>query len=161
MVTITRADFSDPQLRTFLEAHLADLAPTAPPESRHALDYASLQRPGTRVWTALMGDQLAGTIALTHVEPWHEELKSMRTDPLMRGRGIGARLLTSALDDARARGIRRVSLETGSMEFFEAARHLYARTGFVVTEPFGDYAEDPNSVYMTVELAEEHVGGRR
>nr|WP_105567854.1 GNAT family N-acetyltransferase [Microbacterium halophytorum] len=154
-LTITPADFSDPSLRTFLEAHLADMAPTAPPESQHALDYDALQRPGVRLWTAVVDGATVGTVALAELEPGHEELKSMRTDPAMRGRGIASELLRFALDDARSRGASRVSLETGSMEFFAAAHRLYARHGFVETEPFGSYAPDPLSTFMTLTLAAE------
>lgn len=77
----------------------------------------------------------------------------MRADPIRRGRGIGRALLSFAVDDARTRGVRRLSLETGSMEFFAPARTLYRTAGFVECEPFGGYELDPNSVFMTLELA--------
>jgi len=152
-VHITRADFGDPRLADFLQAHLDDMEPTAPPESRHALDLAALQGDGVRLWVASDGDDLLGTVALAAVEERHEELKSMRTEPRVRGTGVATLLLTHALDDARSRGVSRVSLETGSMEFFEPARRLYARAGFVPCRPFGSYAEDPLSTFMTLELA--------
>ena len=50
---------------------------------------------------------------------------------------------------ARRRGYSRLSLETGSMPYFAPARALYARAGFAPCAPFGDYVEDPNSVFMT------------
>ena len=56
------------------------------------------------------------------------------------------------LDDARSRGVERVSLETGSMAFFEPARRFYARAGFVACRPFGSYVEDPNSTFMRLDL---------
>lgn len=152
-LTIARADFSSPSLLAFLQAHLDDLEPTAPPESRHALDLAGLQLPRVRMWTALDGDDVVGTVALAALdEPGHEELKSMRTDPERRGRGIAAALLAHALDDARAREVRRVSLETGSMDFFLPARRLYAKAGFVECGPFGSYTDDPNSTFMTLDI---------
>ena len=46
----------------------------------------------------------------------------------------------------------RLSLETGSWPYFEAARAFYRRHGFVECPPFGDYNPDPNSVFMTLEL---------
>lgn len=150
--TIARADFADPALAAFLQAHLAELAPTAPPESRHALDVGSLQRPGVRLWVASDGGAVVGTAALAALEPQHEELKSMRTAPQARGRGVASRLLAHVLDDARSRGVDRVSLETGSMAFFEPARRLYDGTGFTPCGPFGSYAPDPNSVFMTLPL---------
>src|SRR6478735_1401552 len=127
-VHIARADFTDPRLAAFLQAHLDDIEPTAPPESRHALDLSALQGDGVRLW---VGDGVLGTVALASIEDGHEELKSMRTEPRARGTGVATRMLAHALDDARRRGVSRVSLETGSMEYFEPARRFYARSGFV------------------------------
>ena len=76
----------------------------------------------------------------------------MRTAPRVRGRGIASALLAHALADARSRGVERVSLETGSMEFFAPARALYARSGFEPCGPFGSYVADPLSTFMTLEL---------
>lgn len=151
-VQISRADFADPRLAAFLQAHLDDMEPTAPPESRHALDLAALQDPGVRLWVGTDGDDLVGTVALAALGPGHEELKSMRTNPRVRGRGVATRMLAHALSDARARGIERVSLETGSMAFFDPARRFYARAGFEVCPPFGDYVDDPLSTFMTRDL---------
>lgn len=150
VVTISRADFNDPALRRFLQAHLDELEPTAPPESRHALEMGELQRDGVRLWVASVDGVLVGTAALVGFEPGHEELKSMRTDPAHRGAGIASTLLRVLLDDAQERGIERISLETGSMEFFAPARRLYARHGFVECAPFGSYVQDPNSTYLTL-----------
>jgi putative acetyltransferase len=149
---IERADFTDPNLGAFLQAHLDDLAPTAPAESRHALDLRGLHTPDVRLWVASDGKEIAGTAALAALESGHEELKSMRTDPERRGQGIATRILEHLLQDARGRYIRRISLETGSMEFFAPARALYTKTGFVLCSPFGSYTEDPNSVFMTKTL---------
>jgi len=148
-VSIERADFTDPGLGAFLQAHLDEVAPTAPVESRHALDLRGLQASDIRLWVASIDTEIVGTAALAGLEPGHEELKSMRTHPRRRGQGIAGRILDHLLRDARGRDIRRISLETGSMEFFAAARGLYAKAGFVPCPPFGRYTEDPNNVFMT------------
>ena len=150
--TIARADFSDPALATFLREHLADMEPTAPAESRHALDLSALQGPGVRLWVATDDDGIVGTAALARVEPGHEEVKSMRTAPRARGRGVASALLAHVVADAGLRGVDRLALETGSMEFFAPARALYARAGFEPCETFGTYVEDPYSVFMTMPL---------
>ncbi|MFJ3392729.1 GNAT family N-acetyltransferase [Leifsonia aquatica] len=152
--TITTADFDSTALRDFLQAHLDDMEPTAPPESRHALDLEGLQRPGVRVWTAVDGDAVIGTAALAPIEDGWEELKSMRTAPERRGEGIAARLLVHVLVDAQDRDVQRVSLETGSQEFFAPARRLYSQAGFAECEPFASYVPDPNSVFMTRALGD-------
>lgn len=157
-VRIERADFDAPELVDFLQAHLDDLAPTAPAESRHALDLAALHRPGVRLWVAVdpeHDDVIIGTGALAPVDPHtradgaHEEIKSMRTDPAHRGRGIARQILRRLVLDARDRSVRRLSLETGSMDFFAPARALYASEGFVECAPYGAYVADSNSIFMT------------
>lgn len=145
---IMYADVSAPRVQAFLQAHLDDIAPTAPDESQHALSLAELADPSVRLWAVRDGDEVVGTGALAALEPGHEELKSMRTDPVRRGQGI-ARKLLEYLDDAKSRGITRISLETGSMDFFAPARALYAGAGFAPCAPFGSYVEDPNSTFMT------------
>jgi putative acetyltransferase len=98
------------------------------------------------------GASLVGTGALAYLEPGHDELKSMRTDPRVRRAGIARAILDHLLADARHRGVGRISLETGSMEFFAPARALYASAGFEECTPFGYYQDDPNSTFMTLEL---------
>ncbi|MHA7278193.1 GNAT family N-acetyltransferase [Arthrobacter sp. MDT2-2] len=151
--TIQLADFEDPALEIFLRAHLADMAPESPEESQHALDMPALRQPGVRLWVALYERRIAGTCALAVLEPGHEELKSMRTEPELRGQGIASKLLNHVLADARARDVGRISLETGSMGFFAPARALYARHGFEPCPPFGSYTGDPHSSYMTRAVA--------
>lgn len=150
-VTVALADFADPALEAFLQEHLDDLAPTSPPESRHALDLAGLQGPDVRLWVAY-DSGIVGTGALVGIDPGHEEIKSMRTDPACRGRGVARQLLDLMLADASDRGVQQISLETGSMEFFAPARALYASAGFVECPPFASYSADPHSTYMTIEL---------
>ncbi|YAL83194.1 GNAT family N-acetyltransferase [Dermacoccaceae bacterium W4C1] len=152
---IRPADLANPSLRAFLQAHLRDMEPTAPPESRHALDLAGLARPGVRLWIIEEAGQIIATGAtatLIPAEPGHEEIKSMRVDPVQRGRGLAREMVTHLIEDARARGVRRLSLETGSMEFFAPARALYAAAGFVECAPFGGYRPDANSFFMSKTL---------
>jgi putative acetyltransferase len=151
-LSIEPADFSDPGLAAFLNGHLDELAPTAPAESRHALTLSRLQGSDVRLWVAHNAREILGTAALATLEPGHEELKSMRTSPHRRGQGVATRMLEHLLHDARARGVSQIYLETGSMSFFVPARALYAKAGFVDCAPFGDYREDPNSVFMVKHL---------
>lgn len=146
-------DLRDPRIAVFLEEHLRDMRAVSPPESKHALDLDGLRRPEIRFWSAWQGDMLIGCVALKQLDAAHGELKSMRTAPQARRQGLGRTLLHHALQQARAAGMRRVSLETGSMAFFAPARALYAAHGFVPCAPFGDYRPDPNSVFMTLQLA--------
>jgi putative acetyltransferase len=76
----------------------------------------------------------------------------MRTTHAARGRGVAAAILARLLEEARKRGLRRVSLETGTEDYFGAAHRLYARHGFVDCGPFGDYVLDPHSRSMKIAL---------
>ncbi|SDL34620.1 GNAT family N-acetyltransferase [Tessaracoccus oleiagri] len=147
-LTIEPADFADPALADFVQAHIDDMWPTAPPESQHPLSLEELQRPGVRLWVARLDGVLVGTAALSRMAGGDLELKTMRTEPAARGRGVGTALLERVLAEAGASGAKRVWLETGSMEFFAPARALYAKYGFVECGPFGDYGPDPNSTFM-------------
>jgi putative acetyltransferase len=142
-------DLTDPRVAAFLEAHLNEMRPTAPPESRHALDLEGLKKPEITFWSAWSESELVGCGAIKRLDAEHAELKSMRTSPELRGKGIGKRVLQFILNEARHRGYRRISLETGSMKLFEPARALYEAHGFVYCSPFADYKEDPNSAFMT------------
>ena len=132
--------------------HLDDMRATSPPESTHALDVEALAVPGITFVTARDGDVLLGCGALKELSADHGEVKSMRTTAAARGRGVATDILGRLLAEARARGLGRVSLETGTQDYFAAAHRLYLRHGFVDCEPFGDYALDPNSRYMTIAL---------
>lgn len=137
-------------LEQFLADHLADMDGTAPPESQHALPFERLLAPGVRLFAMFVDGRPVATGALAYVEEGHEELKSMRTDPALRGRGLGRQMLDFLLTDAAARSIRRVSLETGRDAFFAPARAMYARAGFTACAPFGRYVDDPESCYLSL-----------
>jgi putative acetyltransferase len=124
----------------------------SPPESVHALDIEGLRRPEITFWTAWEGGELLGCGALKELDARHAEIKSMRTAARHLRKGVAAKLLTHIIEEARRRGYRRLSLETGSAEAFEPARRLYAGFGFTYCGPFADYVEDPFSVFMTREF---------
>jgi putative acetyltransferase len=145
-----------PEIAALLSEHLEDMYRISPPESVHALDLEKLRAPGITFWSAWSGGVLAGCVALKKLDAGHGEIKSMRTATGQRRRGVGAALLEHALEQAHARGFRRLSLETGTQPEFAPARALYARYGFVPCGPFGDYAQDPCSTFMTRALAGPH-----
>jgi putative acetyltransferase len=149
---ITIDDLSGNEIAEFLEEHINDMKETSPPESKHALDLEDLRQPEITFWTVWDNQVLLGCGALKELNPEHAEIKSMRTSSLARQKGIASKLLQHMLTEAGKRNYRRLSLETGSMPFFEPARKLYARFGFKYCAPFANYKADPNSVFMTLEL---------
>ncbi|HHX8465277.1 TPA: GNAT family N-acetyltransferase [Vibrio diabolicus] len=141
-----------PQVIALLEEHLQDMYATSPPESVHALDVSKLKLPSITFWTGWDGEQLLGCVAMSQLEDGHAELKSMRTTLSARKQGVASRLLNHVIEQAKHQEIQRLSLETGSMAFFEPAHRLYEKYGFAYCEPFGDYQPDPNSRFMTLAL---------
>ena len=145
-------DLKGPEIFELLQEHLRSVALHSPPESVHALDIEGLRKPDITFWSVWESGELLGCGALKELDSQHAEIKSMRTSSSHLRRGVAKYLLNYMLEEARRRGYRRVSLETGSMEAFGPARQLYANFGFTYCEPFADYVEDPYSVFMTREL---------
>ncbi len=145
-------DLHGPEIAALLTEHLNDMAANSPPESRHALDLEKLRKPEITFWTVWDDSVLAGCGALKQLDPDHGEVKSMRTARTHMRRGVASLVLNHMIAVARARGYRRLSLETGSMAFFKPAHQLYARTGFKPCGPFADYRADENNLFMTMEL---------
>jgi len=150
---IRRDDLSGAAIRALLAEHLRDMHAQSPPESVHALPLDALRAADIAFWTVWQGEALLGCGALRELAAEHGEIKSMRTARTQRGRGVARAMLTHILAEARRRAYRRVSLETGAQDAFEPARRLYRSAGFVDCAPFGDYGADPNSVFLTRELA--------
>jgi putative acetyltransferase len=145
-------DLSGREIHALLEEHLRNMYEITPAESVHALDLERLRSPDITFWTAWEDAELVGCGALKELDPRHGEIKSMRTPRMLRRRGAGRAILNHIIDVARSRGYERLSLETGPMATFQAAQSLYASAGFIHCGPFGDYREDPHSVYMTLRL---------
>lgn len=145
-------DLSRPEIHALLSEHQRDMHALSPPESVHALDLERLRKPEITFWSAWDGSALLGCGALKQLDPEHGEIKSMRTPSASRRRGAGRAILAHILQEARARGYSRLSLETGAMEAFLPAQRLYESVGFTYCGPFGEYSEDPNSVFMTLRL---------
>ena len=145
-------DLSGPEIFSLLQEHLESMYLHSPPESVHALPIEGLRKPEITFWTAWENGELLGCGALKELDPEQAEIKSMRTSSRHLRKGVAKAILLFIIDEARRRGYRRLSLETGSMEAFEPARQLYARAGFAFCGPFADYWDDPNSVFMTKEL---------
>ncbi|MFI4958755.1 MAG: GNAT family N-acetyltransferase [Lysobacterales bacterium] len=146
-------DLTGSEIIRLLREHLQGVAQHSPPESIHALDLDGLRQPEITFWSVWHDDELMGCGALKELDRRHGEIKSMRTSAAHLRKGVATRLLQYILEEAERRGYERVSLETGSMEGFATARHLYARFGFVSCGPFAGYVEDSNTTFMTRAIA--------
>ena len=146
-------DLSRPEIAELLKEHLASMFVHSPPESVHALPIEGLRSPDITFWSVWENGELLGCGALKELDPRHGEIKSMRTGCRHRRRGVARAILDTIMNEAAHRGYERLSLETGSPDFFAPARRLYASYGFTECEPFGDYILDSNSIFMTRLLA--------
>jgi putative acetyltransferase len=145
-------DLRGPEIAALLSEHLRCMNEVSPPESVHALNLDGLRRPDITFWSVWNGSELAGCGALKALDATHGEVKSMRTAKAWLRQGVACALLGHIIADAKRRGYRKLSLETGSMQYFEPARTLYRKHGFQECPPFADYNLDPNSVFMTMNL---------
>lgn len=142
-------DLSGEDIRALLWLHLDEMHQWSPPCKVHAMPVERLRQSDVAFWSAWHGENLAGCGALKHIDDRHGEIKSMRAHPDWRGKGVGKAILLHLLDQARARGYTRLSLETGRPAPFLPARRLYERHGFAECPPFGDYVSDEFSLCMT------------
>src|SRR5690349_1553650 len=133
---IVEGGLDDPRVVALLHAHLTRARAETAPGSAHALDLSVLRDADVTFWSAWDAEEVVGVGALRRLTHEHGEIKSMHTAEAARGRGVGSTLLRHIMAVARARGMSRLSLETGSWPYFGPARALYARHGFVACGPF-------------------------
>lgn len=135
-----------------LQAHLEFARATSPPDHVHALDLEGLNAADISFFAARRSGQLLAVGAIRWLGDGRAEVKSMHAAAAARGQGIGRRMLEHLLAVARSTGCTWVGLETGTMEAFAPARHLYESVGFSVCPAFGAYTDNPYSVCMELEL---------
>lgn len=143
---------SRPEVVALVEYHLRSMHEISPPDSVFALDLSGLKHPDVTFWTAWDGEDLLGMGGLKQLDAEHGEIKSMRTAPSAVRRGVARVMLDHILQEARARGYRRLSLETGSNAPFAPAWALYERAGFAPCRPFGPYKDIRFSRYFSIDL---------
>ena len=148
-IRLQSANLDTPEFADLMQAHADLMLSLSPPGSCHFLALDALRADDITVWEMRDGETLVGCGALKHLLETHGELKAMHTLESYRGAGLGRQMLTHIIEEARGRGYQRLSLETGSMDGFLPSRTLYERFGFDRCAPFGDYVEDPHSVFMT------------
>jgi putative acetyltransferase len=149
---IVAGDLDNSQIRALLEHHVKTARAETAPGSAHALDFESLRASNINFWAAWDGNELLAVGVLKRLSNDHGEVKSMHTARATRRRGVGTAMLLHIVETARAMGMSRLSLETGSWPYFLPAREFYKRHGFIECQPFGEYAADENSVFMTLDL---------
>jgi putative acetyltransferase len=149
---IREDDLSGEPTRSLLAFHLEQMHANSPAGSVFALDLSGLMVPQVTVWTAWRGSQIAAVGALKELGDATGELKSMRTHPDHTRQGAAAAILEHIIAVAKTRGLRRLSLETGSGPHFEPALALYRKRGFLAGEAFADYEQSPFNQFFHLAL---------
>jgi putative acetyltransferase len=129
------------------DAHAAALYP---PESNHMVDAGSLAEPHVIFCVARQNGKALGCgAAVLHGgeagEPPYAEIKRMWVQEGARGIGLGEAILKYLETETASLGVRILRLETGVNS--HPARRLYAKCGYFLVDPFGDYEDDPLSVF--------------
>jgi putative acetyltransferase len=139
-----------PEVRAMLARLDAYCAALYPAESNHLMDVDSLLQGDVLFLVARDVDGAAVGCAALVSRDGYGEIKRMYVDDAQRGRGTGRQLLEHIGMFAAMCGLRELKLETGIHQ--PEALALYERSGFVRCEPFGEYKEDPLSVFMEKRL---------
>lgn len=130
-----------------LDKYLTDLYPA---ESNHLLSVEDLQQPDVTFLTASVDGEIAGCGAFVNQGGEYAEIKRMFVLPEFRGLKLGRRILEEIENLARASGLELARLETGIYQ--SEALFLYKNAGYQPRGPFGDYPEDPLSIFMEKKL---------
>ncbi|HMT07510.1 MAG TPA: GNAT family N-acetyltransferase [Pyrinomonadaceae bacterium] len=145
-------DLSGNEVIDLLIEHRRSMFEHSPPESVHALETDELRADNITFWSTWEGDSLMGCGALKEIDATHGEVKAMRTAAEHLRKGVANRILDHIIAESKDRNYERISLETGTADAFDAARRLYEKRGFEYCGPFGDYVDDPHSVFLTMKL---------
>ncbi len=145
-------NFDNSEVNDLLKKHFVELRSVSPAGSTHVLDIDGLKDPSIKFWSLWENNELIGCGALKFLEKNHGEFKSIRVADQFRKKGSGERIINHLIEEAKKLNIVKLSIETGSGEFFLPARNLFSKFGFKTCPPFAHYKDDPNSCYYTLNL---------
>ena len=149
MLKSIEGNFDHPEVNKLLTKHFVELRAASPEGSAHVLDITGLRIPTIKFWSLWEKNQLMGCGALKFLDKDHGEFKSIRIHDNFRGKGYGLKIVNHLINEAKYLKIKRLSIETGSGDFFAPARKLFNNCGFKPCPPFAHYKEDINSLYLT------------
>jgi len=152
MLKSIEGNFDNSEVHELLTKHFIELRSASPEDSCHVLDIAGLKDSSIKFWSLWDGNNLMGSGALKFLDKEHGEFKSIRVSDKFRGKGNGSKVINHLINEAKKLNIKRLSLETGAGDFFLAARKLFNKCGFETCEPFSNYKDNINSVYMTMQI---------
>jgi len=116
-----------------------------PPESNHLDSIAELSKPNVIFHAAYADSEICG-IGAVKVLNDYGEIKRLYVPEKHRGKGIAKEIVKELENCLVNRSIFTARLETGIHQ--HEAIDLYKKRGYSEIAPFGDYTEDPLSVFM-------------
>jgi putative acetyltransferase len=143
-------NFDNSEVLELLNKHFIELRSVSPEGSAHVLDIEGLNDQNIKFWSLWEGNLLMGCGALKLLNKEHGEFKSIRVEDRFRKKDNGIKILKHLIFEAKKLNIKRISVETGTGDFFTPARKLFNKCGFKLCKPFAHYKEDPNSCYMSM-----------
>ena len=143
-------NFDNSEVLELLNKHFIELRSISPEGSTHVLDIEGLKDQNIKFWSLWEGNLLMGCGALKFLNKEHGEFKSIRVEDRFRKKDNGIKILKHLIFEAKKLNIKRISVETGTGDFFAPARKLFNKCGFKLCKPFDHYKEDPNSCYMSM-----------
>ena len=141
-------NFDDYEVNKLLKKHFIELRSVSPEGSTHVLDINGLKNASIKFWSLWEENKLVGCGALKFLETYHGEFKSIRVADDFRKKGYGKKIIYHLISESKEIGIKKLSVETGSGNFFLPARKLFTSCGFKPCDPFAHYKLDPNSCYF-------------
>jgi putative acetyltransferase len=145
-------NFEHLKVNDLLVKHFKELKSVSPEGSAHVLDISGLKDPSIKFWSIWEENTLIGCGALKFLDENHGEFKSIRVIDDFRKKGYGFKIINHLIEEAKKLDVKKLSLETGSGDFFLPARKLFQKVGFEKCSPFAHYKEDTNSCYMSLDL---------
>ena len=142
-------NFDNSEVNNLLKKHFIELRSVSPAGSTHVLDLEGLKDPTIKFWSLWENEELIGCGALKFLDNHHGEFKSIRVADKFRKKGFGEKIIFHLIEEAKKLKIKKLSIETGSGNFFKSARELFKKFDFEPCEPFAHYKEDSNSCYYT------------
>ena len=150
MLKSIEGNFDNQKVHELLIKHFIELRTASPEGSAHVLDIPGLKVQSIKFWSLWENDLLMGCGALKFLDKEHGEFKSIRVNDKFRNKKNGIKIINHLIHEAKKLNVKKLSLETGSGEFFAPARNLFKQCGFKACGPFAHYKEDVNSCYMSM-----------
>ena len=144
-IELRRDDGLGPDALAMIGESEAELAAIYRPEVRSAFSPHQLREAGVVFVTAHLDGGVAGCGGMAPCDGYGE-LKRIFVTRAARGRRVAALIIGRLEDEARARGLPLMRLETGDASA-EALR-AYQRLGYRQRGPFGPYVENGSSIFM-------------